>query len=414
MRSLLYRLILLNLAIFVVTMVVILLARQFIDPDNTPYQQIRVTVAHSLELEDPAALTAQVDRLGRTVDARLSVYSPEGELLASSVEPPLAMRESDLGMFGGYVDIESEGGEVQARVVMAPSLDSFARQLSRDLLIVCFVVCLLALLVVIWATRRVSAPLETLVDAARRFGRGELDARAALEREDEIGEVGQAFDEMAARLSLLMRSQRELLANVSHEFRTPLARMRVVSEMLAEGDDVRELLPELDTDIGELERLVEGVLESAALDLRAASPAALEASGASGSRTAAIQELGADELLERVGARFALAHAERELRLELPDEGLPRLRVELDALLRGFDNLLENAHRYSPADEAIVVRGARRGRAPRRRDHRPRDRHRGRRSSADLHALLSHGSQPGSPHGRARARPGHDQEAGRG
>lgn len=347
MRRLLYRFVLLNIAIFLVTMVGVLVARQFIDPENRPYHQVRSVLAESLEIHDPAALEAQLDRLRARSDARLSVYSQDGELIASSIDPPLPVDARDIGVFGGYVDMLDEHGKVRARVVTSPPIGWFLRKVASDLLLVTLLVCGFALPVVIWGTRRVSAPLETLVEAARRLGRGELDTRADLERDDEIGEVGDAFDEMAARLGLLVRSQRELLTNVSHEFRTPLARMRVVSEMLAGGDDVRELLPELDTDIAELERLVEGVLESASLDLRAAAP----------KRPRPVQTLAAGELVERIAARFGLAHPERELELDLElGVELPDVRIDLDAVLRAFDNLLANANAYSPADAEIRVR----------------------------------------------------------
>lgn len=346
MRRQLYRLVLINLAIFLVTIVALVLARQFIDPRNTLVENVRMKLAHSLELDDPAALDEQLQRMRRRADARLSVYTPEGVLLATAVEPPLPMEVPDQGLFGGYVDVRDDQGRVLARVVMDPSLDDLVRQLSRSLLLLSLLVCGIALLIVIWATRRASAPLETLVHTARRLGSGELDARAGLERDDEIGEVGRAFDEMAARLSLLVRSQRELLTNVSHEFRTPLARMRVVSEMLADGDDVRELLPELDTDIAELERLVEGVLESATLDLRTAAPREREDAG---------QTIDARELVERVAARLAFAHPERPVELDLELDPPASVEVDLDRLLRAFDNLTDNAHRYSPTDQPITL-----------------------------------------------------------
>lgn len=346
MRRQLYRLVLVNLAIFLVTLLVIMLARQFIDPEHTPIEKVRTKLAHSLELDDRAALVAQLRRMGERADARLSVYAPDGELLATAVEPPLPMELPDQGMFGGYVDVTDDDGRVIGRVVMDPSLDGVVRQVSGDLLLVIVVACGLALLVVVWATRRVSAPLEVLVDTARRLGTGDLDARAGLERSDEIGEVGRAFDEMAACLGLLVRSQRELLTNVSHEFRTPLARMRVVSEMLADGDDVRELLPELDTDIAELERLIETVLESATLDLQAAAPH---------ERTDACRVVDDRELVNRVAARLALAHPERRVELEPGTDELASIQVDLDALLRAFDNLTENAHRYSAIEEPITI-----------------------------------------------------------
>jgi hypothetical protein len=65
-------------------------------------------------------------------------------------------------------------------------------------------------------------------------GVGDTQARAALKRDDELGDVGRAFDEMAERTSAVLQAQRRLMGDVSHELRTPLARIRVALELAAE------------------------------------------------------------------------------------------------------------------------------------------------------------------------------------
>ena len=92
--------------------------------------------------------------------------------------------------------------------------------------------------------RRISRPLERLTEAARRLGEGDLAARvdAAARRRWRHRALGtrptsstqltRAFNEMAERIERLVRGQKELLANVSHELRSPLARIRVALELL--------------------------------------------------------------------------------------------------------------------------------------------------------------------------------------
>ena len=130
-----------------------------------------------------------------------------------------------------------------------------------------------ALLVVAVATRplaqRISRPLEGLTAAARRLGGGDLSARvpaAAPGRgADEITELTRAFNEMAERVERLVRAEKELLVNVSHELRSPLARIRVALELLprdAEGD---RRLGDIERDLAELDRLIDDVLTTARL-----------------------------------------------------------------------------------------------------------------------------------------------------
>ncbi|MCI0461718.1 MAG: VWA domain-containing protein, partial [Gemmataceae bacterium] len=97
-------------------------------------------------------------------------------------------------------------------------------------------------------------PGGTSMDDGIALGLGEVAKLAAPGRLSQVVVLtdGETSGERRCReLALLQRSQRELLASVSHEFRTPLARMRVVHAMLQEGeaDEVRELLPELATDL---------------------------------------------------------------------------------------------------------------------------------------------------------------------
>src|SRR5256885_2086172 len=91
--------------------------------------------------------------------------------------------------------------------------------------------------------RRISLPIERLTAAVKRFGAGDLTARVAPPKHwhlrrahrhapDELDQLTRAFNEMAERIERAARGQKELLANVSHELRSPLARMRVALELL--------------------------------------------------------------------------------------------------------------------------------------------------------------------------------------
>ncbi|MDP9169860.1 MAG: HAMP domain-containing protein, partial [Acidobacteriota bacterium] len=71
----------------------------------------------------------------------------------------------------------------------------------------------------------IGAPLRTLAAAVDRFGQGDLSVRLHLRRKDEIGVLAESFDRMADRLETLLVAERRLLQDVSHELRSPLARL---------------------------------------------------------------------------------------------------------------------------------------------------------------------------------------------
>ncbi len=135
------------------------------------------------------------------------------------------------------------------------------------------VVALLAALLVLGAVaRRVSKhlarPLEHVAATADRFGSGDLAARTGVEKlprrwvAEEVRDLGRAFDTMADRISRVVVEQRELLAAISHELRSPLGRARVALEIArdrtADGalarplDDVDRQLVEVDAILGDL------------------------------------------------------------------------------------------------------------------------------------------------------------------
>jgi two-component system, OmpR family, sensor kinase len=202
-----------------------------------------------------------------------------------------------------------------------------------------------AVLTAIWLGR----PLARLSQAARELGAGKLSARANLRRNDELGDVSLAFDEMAERVAQLVQAQRELLANVSHELRTPLARIRVALDLAAEGDaeQAAASLGEIAGDLAELERLVADVLTSARLELHSdtASPP---------QPPLRAQRIEARELLDEAAARFRAAHPDHELVVQVATLGA-RLEADRMLLRRAIDNLLDNAAKHSESSMPVAL-----------------------------------------------------------
>lgn len=209
-----------------------------------------------------------------------------------------------------------------------------------------------SLLTARWIVR----PLEELSRTARALGGGDLRARTGLNRDDELGDVARAFDEMADRLQALRGTERELLANVSHELRTPLARIRVALEIAGEGDAEtgRVSMTEIGVDLVELEGLIDDVLTAARLEL---ADGQAPASGFPLHK----DEIGPDVLCARAIERFRARHPLRAVELvTAPD--LPAIEVDPVLFRRVLDNLLENAHKYSPDPSlSVALRASRRG-----------------------------------------------------
>jgi signal transduction histidine kinase len=111
-------------------------------------------------------------------------------------------------------------------------------------------------------------PLRWLKEGVDKVSEGDLSTRVPVVRMDEIGQVGRAFNQMTGRVEQMLNDHDRLMADVSHELRSPLARMKVALEMMPEGDKRNQIA----ADIREMEALTAALLERERVKNRAAQP----------------------------------------------------------------------------------------------------------------------------------------------
>ena len=301
-------------------------------------------LADDLGRKTPQELQAALGRIAPPPTGPIAVYDDGGHVLARSGSElpaaPTADERDEVAAHGDSLD----GDRLVARTVQG---DYVVYESSPPPILTTKTGILWSIsLALIFAgalafARSLAKPLGKLGTAAKRFGAGETAARAHIGRNDELGDVGQAFDDMADRIEHLLRAQRDLVGDVSHELRTPLARLRVALEIAADDPGAAaETLREIQADLDELERLVDDVLTAGRLD-----------AGAPGALNVARRPVKLGDLASTSANRFAQLHAGRRLHVELDD---PEATVAGDPVLlrRAVDNLLDNAAKYSePATE---------------------------------------------------------------
>jgi two-component system sensor histidine kinase CpxA len=195
--------------------------------------------------------------------------------------------------------------------------------------------------------RFISRPLSELKAAAIGISEGNLSARAGIRSSDEIGELASAFNRMAENVERMVKSTRELTANISHELRSPLARIQVAGELLDEKlgqpENARRYLESIREETAEIDRLIGDILMLSRLDMNAANTKVTEFD-----LTAALKEL--------VGRWVASAeHAGLSMEMNIPDKSVI-IRAGRDDIMRAIDSLIANAVKFTPENGIVSVR----------------------------------------------------------
>ena len=193
-----------------------------------------------------------------------------------------------------------------------------------------------------WLSRWLVRPLQHLSATAKALGGGDLSARAgdmAAQRSDEVGELARNFNHMAEQTQAMLTARNRLLGDVSHELRSPLARLNVALELARDGGDAEQAL-------GRIER------ESQRMDLLIGQ--ALEAARAQGMVKAA-DTVDLPKLVREAIADLQYEFGDRlpSIKLTLPDAATIQGSEEL--LRRALQNVLRNAAHYGAEGTSIDV-----------------------------------------------------------
>ncbi len=191
--------------------------------------------------------------------------------------------------------------------------------------------------------RRLTKRLEGLQQGVERWGDGDLSTRLPVQGQDEVAFLAERFNAAAERVQTLVKSHKSLLANASHELRSPLARIRMGLELLGRDAVGAQQRSEMARSIDELDQLIDEILLASRLDLRDAG----DASTLGPTEEVDLVGLAAEECA-RTGADLDIA------------PGTPSVLVQGHAKLlrRVLRNLLENARRHGRAASSPDAVGA--------------------------------------------------------
>lgn len=318
---------------------------------------------------DEAGVLPALQRVDQAFNARIILLDANSQVLADTraglapALPGLARLESRrpnalpfLRDATGRLWLIAVHTDDQGRtlVVTAPRPRTAVMSVLRDEFFSPFVqavglALLLALGLAFWVARWVAAPLQRMARAAREVAGHPLDAQVGpipLEGPREVQELGQAFNEMTARVTASQRSQRDFVANVSHELKTPLTSIQGFAQAILDGtagevQSRKQAAEVILAESGRMHRLVLDLLDLARMD--------------AGTAIFERQPLNLGAILDGLLKKLSPQASEAEVELCKDYAGLPTIEGDGDRLAQVFTNLIDNAIQQTPPGGEIRI-----------------------------------------------------------
>jgi signal transduction histidine kinase len=318
------------------------------------------SAVETFEREDQAGLVAYLERMERKARVRAVVFDEQGREISGREAPQgareIALRAARSGtpefetaranaLGAQRAEATSGARYVLVAEVTRPRFGPFNAE-PRTRLLRILAVVLTAGVVCYWLARYLSAPIIKLRAATKLIATGDLSARvspAMGKRRDELADLAKDFDEMAARIESLMLAQQRLTGDISHELRSPLARLNVALELARQraGADAASALDRIEREAVRLNALISQLL------------------------TLSRMESGAEE---KERAQINLAHLVREVAADADYEARSRNRAVrvgacdeiiiqgTEELLRSaIENVVRNGVRYTAEETEVEI-----------------------------------------------------------
>ena len=186
-----------------------------------------------------------------------------------------------------------------------------------------------------------TSPVRRLRSVVECFGRGDFSARAATNRRDEFGQLATSFNQMAERIQTLLAAERRLLLDISHELRSPLARLGVAIELARSGEDREHMLDRIQKEADRLNELVAELLQ------------VTRAEGDPSTRK--LEPVHLDEMLGDLVYDSLLEAKAKDVTLLLRAPVPVTLTGDEELIRRAVENVIRNAIRYAPAATAVDI-----------------------------------------------------------
>lgn len=220
-----------------------------------------------------------------------------------------------------------------------PPFEIFRTIFARPLLVGSGLALVLSLLLSYAISRSVAQPLQRMATAATAIAQGDYDQQVPMAGPQEVRAVARDFNQMAQQVKVTQQAQRDFLANVSHDLKTPLTSIRgwsqaISDETLNDEAAVRQASQIIEDEATRMTRMVQQLLDLAKLD--------------SGQVELRREPVDMAVLLHEIRNRFALRAEQNEVLLAVSADPPLHAHIDYDRTMQIFANLVDNALEHTP------------------------------------------------------------------
>ncbi len=246
--------------------------------------------------------------------------------------------------------IENEGSEKIGAVLLVYSFDEvneLLKEISHNWLIVTIVIAVLLLIIAFLITHAIFVPLTNILSTIQRISNGQLHNRLVVKGNNELSRLGDAINVMTQQLEHVDTARQEFVSNVSHELKTPLSSIKVLSESLLLQEDMpvemyREFMQDINSEVDRMTDIINDLLALVKLDYREEG-------------MLNISEFSLNEVVTAIVKRISPLANKKNIMLDL--ENIKDITIEADEtkLTLALSNLIENAVKYTPDEGTVTV-----------------------------------------------------------
>lgn len=246
-----------------------------------------------------------------------------------------------------YIGASNE--DIEGAVLLVSSFEKseiFIEAISKKWYILTIFISIMIAIFVLLTSEIVMKPVRKILDSIKEITQGQLHQRVKVKGKNEIAELGEAFNIMTEKLEKVDEARQEFVSNVSHELKTPLSSIKVLSDSILLQEDIpiemyREFLKDINSEIDRMTDIVNNLLYLVRLDYKQAG--------------LVIEETSINDILEDIVKMVAPLAEHKNINMKM--ELLKNVVAEIDGmkLSLAISNLIENAIKYTDEEGEVKI-----------------------------------------------------------